>query len=163
VQGDKGEGRRPLARRAVIAGAGAATVGTVAAVAGCAAASSESGTSTGRGVPDDFAPGNPPPALAGAGSAGTVLGPVSEVPLNGGKVFDRLEVVVTQPAPNDFRGFSGVCTHTGCVVTEVVRGTINCPCHGSRYHLDGTVARGPAPRPLHSRPVTVVNGQLVLT
>jgi Rieske Fe-S protein len=174
VRGDEGEGGRPLARRAVLAGAGAATVGTVAAAAGCGDGSSGSTGPTGGGAPgngaaasnggalDNPAPGKPL-GPAGAGSAGTVLGPASEVPLNGGKVFDRLEVVVTQPAPNDFRGFSGVCTHTGCIVTEVTGGTINCPCHGSRFHLDGTVARGPAPRPLHSRPVTVVNGQLVLT
>jgi len=70
--------------------------------------------------------------------------------------------VVTQPKPNDYLGFSTICTHTGCNVAEVVGGTINCPCHGSRYHLDGTVARGPAPRPLPSRPVRVVNGQIIL-
>jgi Rieske Fe-S protein len=72
-------------------------------------------------------------------------------------------VVVTQPAAGDLRGFSAVCTHTGCIVNKVADGTIDCPCHGSRYGLDGTVRSGPAPRALPSRPVRVVGGQIVLT
>ncbi len=98
----------------------------------------------------------------GAGSAGTPLGAAVEVPVGGGKVFEALEVVVTQPAAGRFLGFSAVCTHTGCIVTSVTDGTINCPCHGSRFHLDGTVAAGPAPRPLRSRPVSVTGGEVVL-
>lgn len=98
----------------------------------------------------------------GAGSAGTPLGAAAEVPVGGGKVFEALEVVVTQPAAGRFLGFSAVCTHTGCIVTSVTDGTINCPCHGSRFRLDGTVAVGPASRPLRSRPVTVTGGEVVL-
>jgi Rieske Fe-S protein len=31
----------------------------------------------------------------------------------------------------------------------VSNGTINCPCHGSKYSIkDGSVVRGPAPSPL---------------
>jgi Rieske Fe-S protein len=45
----------------------------------------------------------------------------------------------------------------------VVDGLIECPCHGSRYRLDGTVAGGPAPRALPARPVTVVDGSIVLS
>ncbi len=119
-------------------------------VAGCGEAGTGSGSTTAA-----------PPA--GSGSAGTVLGPVSDVPVNGGKIYDPLEVVVTQPAAGEFRGFSAVCTHTGCIVNKVDAGTIDCPCHGSRYRLDGTVENGPAPRALTSRPVRVEGGQIVLT
>lgn len=131
-------------RRTVIAAAGAA--GVVVLVSGCAAAP---------------AAGSGP--SAGAGSAGTALGPASEVPVGGGVVFEALEVVVTQPTAGDFRGFSAVCTHTGCIVDKVADGTIECPCHGSRYRLDGTVAVGPAPRALPDRPVVVTEGRIVLT
>ena len=69
-------------------------------------------------------------------------------PVGGGTVYESLEVVVTQPEAGRFDGLSAVCTHTGCIVDKVVDGLIECPCHGSRYHLDGTVASGPAPRAL---------------
>jgi Rieske Fe-S protein len=78
-------------------------------------------------------------------------------------VFTDLEVVVTRSAAGEFRGFSAECTHTGCIVASVTDGLIVCPCHGSRYHLDGTVANGPAPRPLRPRTVRQVDGQLELS
>jgi len=42
---------------------------------------------------------------------------------------------------------STVCTHLGCIVRPAADG-FECPCHGSRFRSDGTVTRGPAPRPL---------------
>jgi menaquinol-cytochrome c reductase iron-sulfur subunit len=35
-----------------------------------------------------------------------------------------------------------------------------CPCHGSVFNGDGTVAGGPAPRPLFTYPIRVVNGRI---
>jgi Rieske Fe-S protein len=87
---------------------------------------------------------------------------VAEVPVGGGRVYPDWEVVVTQPTTGAYRGFTSICTHTGCNVDQVADGLIRCPCHGSRYRLDGTVAAGPAPRPLPERAVTVVDGDLRL-
>jgi len=42
-----------------------------------------------------------------------------------------------------------VCTHQGCIVSTVADGTIDCPCHGSKFSVkDGSVVNGPAPSPL---------------
>jgi cytochrome b6-f complex iron-sulfur subunit len=42
---------------------------------------------------------------------------------------------------------STVCTHLGCIVKRDAQG-FACPCHGSRFGLDGSVAKGPAPKAL---------------
>jgi len=141
----------------------------IAAAAGLAAAGAASGCGASAGGQATAAPTAPstPAAVetpaAAAGSAGTKLGPAADVPVGGGTVYETLEVVVTQPEAGRFEGLSAVCTHTGCIVDKVADGLIECPCHGSRYHLDGTVARGPAPRALAPRPVTVVAGTVVLS
>jgi Rieske Fe-S protein len=41
------------------------------------------------------------------------------------------------------------CSHLGCsVALNPDARTFDCPCHGSRFHLDGTVLNGPAAYPL---------------
>jgi Rieske Fe-S protein len=41
------------------------------------------------------------------------------------------------------------CSHLGCSIAfQKDKGFFECPCHGSRFHLDGTVLRGPAANPL---------------
>jgi Rieske Fe-S protein len=41
------------------------------------------------------------------------------------------------------------CSHLGCSVAFNQAGqSFDCPCHGSRFHVDGTVLRGPAAAPL---------------
>jgi Rieske Fe-S protein len=89
-----------------------------------------------------------------------VIAKTADVPVGGGVIVD--ETVVTQPAPGDFKGFSSTCTHAGCTLRDVAGGTINCPCHGSKFNLDGTVANGPATKPLQSKSVSVQGESVVL-
>jgi cytochrome b6-f complex iron-sulfur subunit len=42
---------------------------------------------------------------------------------------------------------STICTHLGCIVKPKPDG-FACPCHGSEFHADGSVRKGPAPTAL---------------
>ena len=46
-----------------------------------------------------------------------------------------------------FHAISSICTHLRCQVGHV-RGGFQCPCHGSRFDINGKVLKGAAPRPL---------------
>ena len=130
-----------VARRAALA-LGAAGL---AVAAGCSTYGSSGSTSSAPAAP------------------GGVLGAAADVPVGGGKVFADKQVVVTQPTQGTFAAFSAVCTHQGCTVDTVADGTINCPCHGSKFKIaDGSVATGPASQPLPKKSVTVTGGQITL-
>jgi Rieske Fe-S protein len=102
-------------------------------------------------------------ATAAGSGGGAVLGAAADIPVGGGKVFSAVKVVVTQPAKDEFRAFSAVCTHVGCLCNQVADGTINCPCHGSRFRItDGAVVAGPASAPLAAVPLTVSGGKIML-
>jgi len=154
---DTQEPRVGPSRRIVLAGAGAAAV---AALGGCATygqgnapppaeeevpADEPSTGASGTPRPGGGTPAPPPP-----------LADTSDIPVGGGKVFEGKKVVVTQPQAGTFKAFSAICTHQGCVVAEVENGTIVCPCHGSAFKIaDGSVAQGPASRPLSAKKITV--------
>jgi Rieske Fe-S protein len=95
--------------------------------------------------------------------AGTVLGAASEIPVGGGKIYTTAKVVVTQPTRGQYNAFSAVCTHVGCIMSEVANGTIDCPCHGSEFKITtGAVVTGPAPAPLPRKQIKIVDGKVVL-
>ena len=94
---------------------------------------------------------------------GTVLGAASEIPVGGGKIYTAARVVVTQPARGQYKAFSAVCTHVGCIMSAVTSGTIDCPCHGSQFKItNGAVITGPAPSPLPAKQIKIVDGKVIL-
>lgn len=53
-----------------------------------------------------------------------------------------------------------VCVHLGCLYGWVdSTNRFECPCHGSKYQLDGTYIEGPAPRDLDRFVVQLVDAQ----
>jgi Rieske Fe-S protein len=120
----------PPSRRALLAGVG---VTCAAMLAGCTT-DDASGTAT---------------SADGSAAAAAALATTSQIPDGGGKIIDAERIVITQPQSGTFKAFTAICTHEGCFVNSVSNGTINCPCHGSKFSItDGSVVHGPATRPL---------------
>ena len=92
-------------------------------------------------------------------SGGRLLARLSQVPAGGGLILSSPHVVLTKSAGGAVHAFSSICTHEGCPVNSVSGGTINCPCHGSRFDAQtGRVVAGPAPRPLPAIAVSEHSG-----
>jgi Rieske Fe-S protein len=93
------------------------------------------------GQPASGQPASPQPASGQPPS----LALTSDVPVGGGKILADKKIVITQPRAGSFEAFTAVCTHQGCAVSSVSGGTINCPCHGSKFGIaNGSVVTGPA-------------------
>ena len=91
------------------------------------------------------------------------LAKTADIPVGGGTIFPDPKVVVTQPKSGEFKAFSAVCTHQGCLVAEVV-GTINCTCHDSKFAItDGSVQSGPATTPLPAKQVSVSGDSITVS
>lgn len=127
-------------RRGVLLGAGAVGAGVVLAACGGKESPSPAGQSTSSET------------KAAAPSVKT-----ADVPVGGGVVLAAAKVVVTQPKAGEFKAFTAVCTHKQCTVSKVSDGTIDCPCHGSKFSaVDGSVVTGPAEEPLAPKAASVV-------
>ncbi|MFF8600284.1 Rieske (2Fe-2S) protein [Streptomyces sp. NPDC015232] len=157
----------PMPRRRTVLRAGAGSVAASALVAGCGSDDDGPGgtaRSASPSTPPAASPSTPPAASPSSPAAApSPLARTADIPVGGGTVFADEKVVVTQPVAGEFKAFSAVCTHQGCTVAKVADGTIDCPCHGSRYRIaDGSVAAGPAPRPLPEERIKVSAGTITL-
>ena len=149
-------------RRTLLACAGAACA---AALAGCSRYNSNNGGVAGSQPTQ--ASSTPAAAAGGSSGAATPNGPpvlarTADVPVGGGKILADKKVVITQPQAGSFKAFTAVCTHQGCIVGSVTSGTINCPCHGSKFNItNGSVVNGPAASPLAPVSITVQGTSII--
>jgi len=162
-------------RRGMLAGVG--LVGLAGAITACSsggssmsAAVADPATSSGMGASTATSAAASAPASASSaasggmgGTAAGALAATSAIPVGGGKIFAAQTTVVTQPTAGEFKVFSAVCTHMGCIVNQIADGRIDCPCHGSEYSItDGAVLAGPAPKPLPAKPFKVTGDSIFL-
>ena len=80
--------------------------------------------------------------------------PLEEVAAGEGTVIrrDGKPVAVYKGEDGTLRSLSAVCTHLACIVHfNTAEKSWDCPCHGSRFDLDGSVLQGPATKPLEPR------------
>ncbi|MFJ7591462.1 Rieske (2Fe-2S) protein [Streptomyces sp. NPDC097617] len=143
------------ARRTVLTiGAAALTGGVITACGSGSGESAAQSEASGPATP----PSAPAPASSEAGAPATdkALTKKADVPVGGGKVFKDEKVVVTQPKAGTFKCFTAVCPHQGCLVNKVADGTIDCPCHDSKFAIaDGAVTKGPATKGLAEKKIKV--------
>ena len=137
-------------RRTVIAGAGLGLAATALAACSSYGSKPEAASSSPAATGSSAAP---------APGTATALAKTADVPVGSGVIVNG--TVVTQPTAGVFKGFSTVCPHKGCDVSKVENGTIDCPCHGSQFNLDGAVVHGPADKPLTAKAVTVQGDSIV--
>jgi len=103
----------------------------------------------------------------GRGEYGGVIdvGPVTDLPEPGSAPASfpegRLWIVRTD---DGLVALNKVCTHLDCLVGwDELEGQFVCPCHGSKFEVDGTFVSGPAPRSLDRYAMQIIasDGSLI--
>jgi len=153
----------PTRRAALAVAAG----GCVLAVAGCSSYGQDAAAAAASGKPNE--PAGEGTNSAGSGEDGTQkkstksIAAVADIPVGGGMILKKQGVVLTQPTKGKIKAFSVTCTHAGCAVNKVNDGTIDCPCHGSKFAIaDGAPTDGPAKTPLEKVSVKVKSKKVYL-
>jgi Rieske Fe-S protein len=74
-------------------------------------------------------------------------------------------LAVTRVSQTEVVAVSRICTHESCTVNlpASAGGTLDCPCHGSRFRTTGQVVNGPASRALFQFPARIQGNEVVIT
>jgi len=71
---------------------------------------------------------------------------------------------IRRTAPDKIEALSSVCPHLGCAVSwDDANKSYLCPCHDSRFAVNGDKQTGPSERGLDPLPIAVKDGRLQLT
>lgn len=108
----------------------------------------------------------PPRVEESTGRIVTLSVKPADVKPNSGQIFkfgNQPGILIRTPA-GDFRAFTAVCTHLGCIVQY--RSDIShiwCACHNGHFDLNGKNVAGPPPKPLAEFTVNVRGDQIVVS
>ncbi len=143
-------GRPAMSRRCFVGGSAigsALLIGT--GLAGCATVSMEG---AGTGGPSHAPAPRYRLALVDAPDLGTVGG-VRHV------VYGSFDFYLIRKSEDELIALANVCSHQRCAIdyVETAR-ALACPCHGSRFDLNGIPMQGPARAALSRYNVTLVDG-----
>lgn len=108
------------------------------------------------------------PTIHGSFQNGVVTIPIdSSSPLSSvGSValvtFSSGSVLVDHPTADTYKALSSICPHASCLVSEYDsdHNEFYCPCHGSKFDLNGKVTHGPAGRSLNQYQTQLEGNQL---
>ena len=74
-------------------------------------------------------------------------------------------IIVEHNSDDSYKAISGICTHQGCIISNF-EGSSNdfvCPCHNSKFDMNGNVVQGPASTNLAGYNTRVENNSLIIT
>lgn len=78
------------------------------------------------------------------------------------KITKRGTVFITKNN-DEIKVFDAHCTHMGCVLNfSESENAFVCPCHSSKFSLDGTVLKGPAQKKLDTLSFTINQKNLLI-
>jgi Rieske Fe-S protein len=150
----------PSRRRVVQLGA-VAGLGLVGAASLAACGSDDAAATTAD--PAASATQEPAPETTPAADGGGALAALADIPVGQALSVtgpDGTEVILVQATAGQVTGFKAACTHQGCPV-KPNGASLDCPCHGSKYGLDGVPTNGPATNPLAAFAVKVDGDNVV--
>lgn len=89
------------------------------------------------------------------------LGPFELIDRQKASIINEAQAVLI-PTASGFEAYSLVCPHLGCLV-ELKKDHFLCPCHSSRFDLQGQVLKGPSDQPLRRLQIEInEEGNLIL-
>jgi Rieske Fe-S protein len=140
-------------RRVFVVTTGATVAGTF---AGC-----------GGGGSSPSSPSAPPTAPPISGEIRVPLMGIGETVTASANLVGGLQtpLAVTRVSQTEVVAVSRICTHMSCTVNLPTSsgGTLDCPCHGSRFRTTGQVVNGPAARALFQFPARIQGNEVIIT
>jgi cytochrome b6-f complex iron-sulfur subunit len=107
----------------------------------------------------------PPGAFSAEASGEAVKISLADLPVGAARNirYRGSATVVIRTGERNFHALSAACTHLGCIVKwDSGKGLLVCPCHAAIFDVSGNVISGPAPRPLASYPVQLVQDEIII-